>query len=246
MMNVAASLTVLTYHHVGTRARECPLPILTIPEEQFARQMAWLDRRGYATVNGAQLLEWKRGAKPLPGRPILLTFDDAYADLETAAIPAMEKYGFTGTIFAITQRAGMPTPWDGMATMSEEQLRRCAARGFEIGGHTRTHRDLSTLDGDGLREEIGGAKRDLEAAGFRPVSFAYPYGRYNNAARASVEGAFELAFTGDEGRNTRATDALRMRRTMVLPCDTALDFALRVELGWSPAGRVGAWLRRRG
>jgi len=234
-------LTVLTYHHVGVRSAACPLQSLTIPERQFARQMEWLHRRGYTTITTAQWLAWTTASKPLPRKPILLTFDDAYADLETIALPVMEKYGFNGTIFAVTKRAGMPTPWDGMLTMSSEQLLRCAARGIEIGSHTRTHPDLSTLSPDQLSDEIGGSKQDLEEAGFRPVSFAYPFGRHNEAARKSVEGVFALAFNGHEGRNTRLTDPLQMRRTMVLPCDTSLDFALRAAIGWSPLGRIGSW-----
>jgi peptidoglycan/xylan/chitin deacetylase (PgdA/CDA1 family) len=234
-------LTVLTYHHVGVRSASCPLQSLTVSADEFARQMEWLRKRGYQTVNSAQWLAWIASQEALPRKPVLLTFDDAYADLETTALPIMEKYGFTGIVFAITQHAGRPTPWDGMLTMSREQLLRCAARGFEIGAHTRTHPDLAALDGSRMQEEIAGSRRDLEESGLRPVSFAYPFGSYNQAARDTVEGAFALAFTGREGRNNGSTDPLQMRRTMVLPCDTPFDFAARVALGWSPLGRIGAW-----
>ena len=223
------------------RSAACPLWSLTVSPEQFASQMEWLHRRGYQTVTSARWLAWTNSSQPLPRKPILLTFDDAYADLETTALPIMEKYGFTAIIFAITKLAASPTPWDGMMTMSDEQLHGCAARGFEIGGHTRTHPNLSNLDGDQLVEEIAGSKQDLVKSGFLALSFAYPFGSYNQAARNSLEGVFALAFTGREGRNNRFTDPLQMRRTMVLPCDTPVDFALRAALGWSPIGRIGKW-----
>lgn len=230
-------LTVLTYHHIGSRAASMPHPSLSVSAEQFARQMAWLHRRGYQTITGA---EWLDRSKPLPAKPVMLTFDDAYADLETTALPAMQSYGFTGIIFAITGRLGLPTPWDGMPTMSCEQLLRCAQKGMEIGSHTRTHPDLSATEPDKLKDEITGSREDLEKAGLRPLCFAYPFGRYNEAARKAAEGVFPLVFGGPEGKNTPLTDPLEMRRTMVLPWDTSLDFALRVALGWSPLGRIGA------
>lgn len=214
-----------------------PHPSLTVSAEQFARQMAWLYRRGYQTVTGA---EWLERRKPLPAKPVMLTFDDAYADLETTALPTMQRYGFTGVIFAITGRMGLPTPWDGLPTMSHAQLLQCAQKGMEIGAHTRTHPDLSVTEADKLKDEIAGSREDLEKAGLRALCFAYPFGRYNEAARKAAEGVFPLVFGGHEGRNTVLTDPLEMRRTMVLPCDTPLDFALRVALGWSPLGRIGA------
>jgi peptidoglycan/xylan/chitin deacetylase (PgdA/CDA1 family) len=202
--------------------------------------MAWLHRRGYHTITPSQWLAYCDRSVPLPSKPVMLTFDDAYADLETEALPVMERYGFTGVIFAITGQLGLPTPWDGMPVMSRDQLLRCAGLGIEIGAHTRTHPDLSDLEAGKLDSEIAGSRQDLEQAGLRPISFAYPFGRYNEAARRSAGSAFRMAFTGREGRNTPLTEPLEMRRTMVLPCDTNLDFALRVALGWSPIGRLGA------
>jgi peptidoglycan/xylan/chitin deacetylase (PgdA/CDA1 family) len=241
MINKAGPrLTVLTYHHVGSRTEHSAYPFLTVSAEQFARQMAWLHRRGYHTITPRQWLACRTRSEQLPDKPVMITFDDAYADLETAALPVMQSFGFTAVIFSITERMGLPTPWDGFLTMSCEQLQRCAARGMEIGAHTRTHPDLSTLPLGDLEFEIAGSRLDLERAGLPPVSFSYPFGRYNEAARQCAEGAFLLAFTEREGRNTFRTGPFEMRRTMVLPCDTALDFALRVGLGWSPLGRLGA------
>ena len=234
-------MTVLTYHHVGSPQPNTPHPSLTVPTEQFARQMAWLHRRGYHTITPAQWVAHRDQSHPLPPKPVMITFDDAYAELETAALPAMKKHGFAGIIFAISGRLGMPTPWDGLPTMPPEQLLRCVASGMEIGAHTRNHPDLSLLEPSQLENEIAGSRKDLERSGLQAATFSYPFGRYNEAARKSAESTFSLAFTEHEGRNTRLTGRCEMRRTMVLPCDTPLDFALRVALGWSPLGRLGRW-----
>jgi len=154
--------------------------------------MAWINRRGYHTITPSQWLAFRDRLAPLPAKPVMLTFDDAYADLETTALPVMERYGFTGVIFAITGRLGTTTPWDGLRIMSREQLLRCAARGMEIGAHTRTHPDLSTLEAGTLASEIAGSRQDLEQAGLLSVCFAYPFGSYNEAARRSAEGVFRL------------------------------------------------------
>src|SRR4051812_16060118 len=126
MHNGGPRLTVLTYHHVGSGTTHSACPSLTVSTEQFARQMAWLHRRGYRTITPMQWLAFGTRSEPLPPKPVMITFDDAYADLETTALPIMVSFGFTGVIFSITERMGLPTPWDGALTMSCDQLQRCA------------------------------------------------------------------------------------------------------------------------
>ncbi len=244
-------LPVLLYHHVGP-PRPGTYPELTVTPAQFERQIRWLARHGYMGIRPSEWLAWRGGTAQLPDRPVLLTFDDAYADLTKFALPVLERYGFGAAVFAVTGLLGGTNAWDearGSGThrlMTTEEVREWATRGIEFGAHGQTHADLPTLGPAELDSEIAGSARDLAATlGSRPAAFAYPYGYYNPCVRDRVREHFELAFTCDEGVNDLRSEPHHMRRTMVQPGDSILDFAFRARLGWSPLERGRSRLRLR-
>ena len=236
-------LPVLMYHRVGP-----PLPgsypALTVSPERFRMQMDWLKRNGYTTIGAADWLGYCLEGKPLPDKPVMLTFDDAYQDLVEYAFPVLGEKAFTGTAFVVTNEVGGCNSWDEKETgaklrcMDAEQIRHWSEQGMEFGAHSRTHADLTALSGPGLEDEIAGSGRDLaEITGGYPLSFAYPFGYYNEAVARETGKAFKLAFTCDQGLNTLGTNRVSLRRTMVQPRDTLLEFSLRVRFGFSQIER---------
>jgi peptidoglycan/xylan/chitin deacetylase (PgdA/CDA1 family) len=78
--------------------------------------------------------------------------------------------------------------------MDEPELRELAGAGWELGAHTMTHADLSTLDYDACLSEIEGSRQELERIGGVSVeTFAYPFGRYGPAALAAARDAEVIA-----------------------------------------------------
>ena len=78
---------------------------------------------------------------PLPEKPVIITFDDGYADNYENAYPILKKYGFKATIFLIydfTNTYPNYLTWDQIAEMKESGLIR-----FE--SHTMTHANLAEL-----------------------------------------------------------------------------------------------------
>ncbi len=190
--------------------------------------------------------------KPLPRKPILLTFDDGYADLAEYAFPVLQRFSFGAGAFIVTKWVGKVILWDealGPGThrcLGAEEIGQWARRGIEFGAHSRTHPHLSGLSESRMTEEIAGSRSDLEAIlGTKVVSFAYPFGDYDNAALLATRQAFDLAFTCQEGRNERATQRHLLRRTMVPPKETLVEFALRVRLGRNPLAGPRQQLRLR-
>ena len=122
---------LLLYHHVGP-SRPGIDSKLTLSPQRFEQQMRWLARRGYAGVKPSDWLRWIRGGEGLPEKPILLTFDDAYADTAEYGLPIVRKYGFSCVVFVVTERLGGTNAWDqarGRATlqlMTAEQIRHWA------------------------------------------------------------------------------------------------------------------------
>jgi GT2 family glycosyltransferase/peptidoglycan/xylan/chitin deacetylase (PgdA/CDA1 family) len=241
----------LLYHHVGPPPDGVP-GTLTTSAEVFRRQMRWLRRRGFTGISAGRWLDWLESGRALPDKPVVLTFDDAYADLALHAFPILEECGFGATVFVVTGRVGGSNAWDAtlgipsMAVLDRETIQAWSRRGIEFGAHSRTHQALDAASDDALRNEIQGSRTDLESLIGQPVrTFAYPYGVHSPSAVAMAGREFGLSFTCSEGVNTLATDRRSQCRSMVQPTDSLLDLELRARLGCSPLSRMRTRLRMR-
>ncbi len=233
----AVRCTALLYHHVGPE-RTGTYPQMSIAPQRFARQMEWLARHGYTPIRASDWLRWRNGAAPLPRKPVMLTFDDAYADIAEHALPVLRRLGFCATVFVVTSRIGATNTWDernGYATlplMTAEQIRAWASMGIEFGAHGRTHIDLTTLNDTPLEDEVAGSRMDLAAiVGTSVTAFAYPFGAWNERVRSAVAAHYELGFSCIAGRNDAATDPHLLRRAFLRSRPSTTGFALTVHLG---------------
>ncbi|MEU0088438.1 polysaccharide deacetylase family protein [Streptomyces sp. NPDC006274] len=214
------SVPVLMYHAVGER----PAPAaygLSVSPAAFARQMEMLAERGFTPVTTARLGDaWRSGGRrPLPERPVLITFDDGYEGVHRHALPVLARHGFAATVFVTT--GWLRGPYDrgnALDTMLDwQQVRELAAAGTEIGGHAHTHPQLDQLDGPRLAHETVHC-RDLIARelGAAPVSFAYPYGYSDRRVRAAVRTAgFTQALAVGNARAAPRQGPYALRRLTV-------------------------------
>jgi peptidoglycan/xylan/chitin deacetylase (PgdA/CDA1 family)/GT2 family glycosyltransferase len=231
-------LPVLMYHHVGPRHPQTHFE-LTIEPKQFAQHMQWLVQNGYTGIRALDWLAWRRDGTPLPEKPVLLTFDDAYADTFEYALPVLASRNFSATVFVVTAMAGQMDAWNETEASKSvlklatcDQIRQWAVRGIEFGSHSRTHPDLTSLDECGLRVEIVESKRELgQILGSEPASFAYPFGTYNAAVEQLVRTNYELAFSVIPGMNTLCTDPHQLQRVMIQPRASLQEFASGVVKG---------------
>lgn len=111
---------------------------------------------------------------------VTLSFDDTFApQLEAAEI--LERHGLRGTFFVNSERLGKKNAF------AVDDLRRLRDRGHEIGGHTLTHERLTDVDPEEARAEVCEDRKALVALGFEPVSFAYPFGAFDEEVQRIVE-----------------------------------------------------------
>jgi len=91
------SIPVIAYHQVSVNDKITP--------QVFDHQMRWLHENGYESVTLDEFYRYMTGpAGARPGKKVLITFDDGFADNYTYAYPILKKYGFTAVIFLITSR----------------------------------------------------------------------------------------------------------------------------------------------
>lgn len=201
---VALKVPILMYHHVGdppAGADELRRG-LTVSGGDFTAQMDYLRQAGYQPVSMRQLFEALYYGAPLPAKPVLLTLDDGYLDNYTVAAPILEQYGFTATFYIISGMVGQPE------YMSWEQVLDLERRGMEIGSHTVSHPDLSTLAATDLAAEVGNSAATLEGYLGHPVYwFCYPAGRFNGGVIEALEAAGYLLATTTAPGETQSSDA---------------------------------------
>jgi peptidoglycan/xylan/chitin deacetylase (PgdA/CDA1 family) len=179
---------VLMYHSVAPYEHDPYL--VTVHPARFEQQLRWLHRRGLRGTSMRELLaaRWAGTDRGLVG----LTFDDGYADFGEHALPALARFGFTATVFVITDLLGGSNTWDMAGPrkplMTIDQIRHVAKLGMEIGSHSRRHVSLtSPCD---LIGEVSESRTILEdLTGEQVTGFCYPYGHLNALAVDAVRAA---------------------------------------------------------
>lgn len=187
-------IPILLYHSIADTAT-ARFQRFTLPTQRFAAHMAYLHSQGYTALTVSQF----RAAtctpgKPLPQRPVVITFDDGFADFYHTALPTLDAYGLVATLYVPTGFVGQTSRWLAREGEGERplvtwsQLRQISACGIECGAHTHRHLPLDTLAWAAYCQEITLPKVLLEEELGQPVtSFAYPHGYYSPAVRAVVQ-----------------------------------------------------------
>jgi peptidoglycan/xylan/chitin deacetylase (PgdA/CDA1 family) len=204
---------ILMYH----RVHAAPPPSqrsLTVHPADFARQMRWLKQHRYRTITQRELNDALFLGKRLGPRPILITFDDGYSDVFHRALPVLERLDMRATAYVISGR----TLRSDTVFLTWHLLRALERDGVEIGSHTITHRDLTSLsDGEALRELLR-SRRAFERRLGQPVRWlAYPFGAYDSRIeRLARRAGYVLAVTTEHGVVQSARRPLALRRLRVL------------------------------
>jgi peptidoglycan/xylan/chitin deacetylase (PgdA/CDA1 family) len=195
----AARVPVLMYHSIGEDTGRAFRPFV-IPTQCFADQMAYLHEHGYTPITVGQMMAARvHPHHPLPDRPVVLTFDDAFADFHRNALPIMTAYNFAATLYVPTAYVGGTSRWlarcgeGNRPLLTSSQLREVARSGVECGAHTHTHAPLDMRSAAMARQEIETSKVVLEQyIGQSVTTFAYPFGYYDAAVQRLVA---EAGFT---------------------------------------------------
>jgi peptidoglycan/xylan/chitin deacetylase (PgdA/CDA1 family) len=188
---------VLIYHHVKwlKPSDDAIERGLTVLPTQFAAELNYLSSAEYHTITAADLVTYLLGGRPLPRRPVVLTFDDGYTDVYQDVYAQLIRRHMRATFFIVPGFLGTPR------YLAWKQVRTMAAHGMDIEAHSVTHPDLTIVDPAQLWREVEGSRQSLQANLHRSVRvFAYPYGAYDTRVEAALTRAgFTAAFTTQQG-----------------------------------------------
>lgn len=162
-------------------------------------------------------------------KSVVITFDDAYTTI-APWIDNLLNQSETATIFVPTDMIGRSNRWDidrndikQIEIMSSAHLKELSQKGCEMGGHTKTHPNLTQISPPEQKEELRLGRIELEQQLDCPIDIiAYPYGAFNEEVKqATQEAGYVAALTTQLGYLTKNSDHLAIPRF-----PTNIDFQL--------------------
>jgi peptidoglycan/xylan/chitin deacetylase (PgdA/CDA1 family) len=240
-MSTDSKFACLTYHAIGNEFAQ-----YVISEDQLRNQLEFLNQEGFV-VEGFKQLEFRLRANSIfPGKYVLLTVDDGHESALRVA-DLLESCGCNATFFLTRDKAlGKP------GYLGPEELRELRRRGFSLGTHGTTHRNLTAMSEQACAAELGGSKKWLEdvtgeevrymaaPGGFvsrRVLRLAYGFGyRLIGTCRESVNSVSTLNLPGTLNRvNVRQHFSLAdFRRIVENDFGFYLGRRIRSSILWLP------------
>ena len=164
---------------------------------------------------------------------VSVTFDDGWESVDSTALELLKKYHIRTTQYIISDVAAKAVK----GYMDFSTIAALKKSGAEIGSHTQTHCDQTTLDTGELQRNAVGSKQMLEKQGLGPVkSFAYPLGQYNSKTQAIYEKYYPLIRSSDFGYNDRYFDESDIHSAGVL--STTSDETFRSWLDYAKTHKL--------
>ena len=215
---------ILLFHNVATAPRHSARASIFVAPSLFKRQISALADAGYTAVTLDDVWNAWHGAGALPDKPVVLDFDDGYANQYAVALPTLRAHGWPGVLSLIVHNP-YPDP------ISPAQVRRMLDAGWELDAHTLTHPDLTKISHARVVREVAQSRKLLKARYHQPVNFlAYPYGHTDSQVVAAVKSAgFLGATTTTSGIATPDGDPDRLPRIIVSPHTTPTALVSKLE-----------------
>ena len=208
-VNKELSIPVLAYHNFmksEDKWKYAPNDKYVMELEKFEEQLKYLYDNGYKSIDIKTLLKWMNGKATINDHNFVITIDDGNISAYYLALPIIEKYGFSATIFVITGRINKESErYDPsrIAFFGEDIINdiKTNHKNIYLASHSTNMHTL--IDGmnpkdvfsyDEILNDLKSSKNYLDT-----IAFAYPFGMYDaNYVKATVESGFSIAFTFKE------------------------------------------------
>lgn len=259
------SVGILVYHRVSPNIDGLPSPTMNVQPQRFRSQLVGLLDRGFCVWPLWRVLAHRAAGESIPGRTIVITFDDGFENVYTQAWPILRELGLPSTVFVSTAFLDGDLfpfdPWgtawatvappDAYRPLRSAQCTEMLTSGLvELGAHTHTHQDFrgrpEAFEADLRTSVVALADR----FGVEATTFAFPFGR-PHLGFVSPELVAAARRTGVVcGLTTRndvvgtETDPFDWGRFNAFDTDSAAVLAAKLGgwYGWAPA--LQEWLAR--
>ena len=196
----------LMYHYVSWLPATDPnmnlRKDLTVSPTDFEAMLNYLKDNGYHTITTKDLWWSLEQTAALPSKPVMLTFDDGYADAYGVVMPLLKAYGMTGTFFVTVNLVDRP------GYLSRDQVRALADAGMDVESHAMDHVSMMKPLNEQMYQMC--RARDFLSlwTGTDVRHFAYPSGDYNDVSGTALQRCGYLSAYKKSGGAIQSSNAL--------------------------------------
>lgn len=217
---------IVGYHSVYKGTLDQNLAHVSIEAGLFEEQVKYLKENDHTCIHFSDLTTLKD--KKIK-KPTIIYFDDGFKDNLTVALPILEKYHMSATVFVVPRYCdesnGEYMNWD--------EVRDISKRGVEIGSHTTNHQSLTNCTEEEVYHELTTSKERIEKEiGVSVTAFSYPKGRVNRKISEFVKKAgYAHAITTAYGTNTRESiqkEPFLLKKVAPRVYESLKEFAVRL------------------
>lgn len=195
----------------------------------FEEQMNYLNKAGFTTISLEDLDLWMKKKQSLPGKSVVLTFDDANLSVGKLVYPILKKNNMQATTFVIGNRVKKEKQTFDMFTFqfaNFNELRKIKDV-FNLEYHTYAYHEFNSKTGRSILQDASvlDVLLDFERSKqliksidttSNPRYFAYPYGKFNiEHEEAFIQSGVSLAFLNKGGKATTNSPRLYVPRIPV-------------------------------
>lgn len=238
------TLPILMYHHVLKDAKRWG-PYVVSPD-LLEQDLRYLQEHGYQTIVVQDLIDYVYHNRPLPEKPIMITFDDGHYSNMVYAFPLLQQYQSRAVLSIVGKYTDLFTqqedPNPNYAYLSWPQAGELLQSGvFELQHHSY---DLHTINarqegskrrkGEGVTEYQRRFLEDtkklqdrfLEQLDYQPTAYTYPFGSISKESYDVIrELGFYATFSCTDGTNiiTHDPDSLYLLKRYLRPAGKSSD-----------------------
>ena len=234
------SVPILSFHHLSEETGADLTPA------SFEEYLRVLTENGFTSVLYENLIAFTNGEKPLPEKPVLITFDDGYASNYDYAFPLLKKWNMKAEIAIVGSTVGCRIcrdtgaeiiphfTWSQAREMIRSGLVSIHSHSYNLHQHSATgqtvlRKGVQRIKGE--REEdyvrvlttdtLTANRRIFNDLGYTNVVYTYPYGQHNDLSERVLEKlGIQVTVTNTPGISDIEwgnPESLRLLRR--LPCD---------------------------
>jgi peptidoglycan/xylan/chitin deacetylase (PgdA/CDA1 family) len=231
-------IPILMYHQIDVPPpRGTPLRGLIVAPSSFAWQMRMLSILGFKGLSMRDLEPYLIGERT--DRVVGITFDDGYQNNLIYALPVLKRHNFTATCYGVSNFVGKTNAWDAgkiaqKPLMTKQDWVAWRDAGMDVGSHTQTHANLTTINAHEARAQIINSKADLQqTVGTEVRHFCYPYGWFGPEHEVMVrEAGYITATSTRRGRVQRGHNPFALNRVMVARATNPVQFFMKIATSY--------------
>jgi len=241
----------LVYHrfHSGVGPSSDYLKAFSMDIGIFREHLEALSEAGYTTGTLDDLFAWQEGSKPVPQKPLLISFDDGWASNYSLAFPQLTRMKMKWSVFVVVElQAHVFSEGEDIdRRLSDEEIVELSDAGVSIQSHGMTHQPFTEIPNEDIAWEAIESKKQLEGLVQKPVEwFCAPYGLSNRRVEGIIKKAGYRGYApGPIGASRLMDSPFKLRRIGPPPHFSAEQLMERLSPRWLRQAAIRGNIQRR-